>query len=316
MSRYIIENDQLKLTVSSVGAEMISLVKKDSGVEYLKGLGGDFWQRCAPLLFPINGRLWENTTLVNGKKYEMGTHGLSKLYDFVWDIFCDWYIELVKPRLGDKGSVTNLAAQRTLTYVLSNTLKLLHPFMPFITEEIWRSLPHSGDSIMISDYPEYKREFEFPQAEKEMGILISAIRAIRNRRSEMNVPPSRKAGIIVVSTYGDLFKSGEQFFIRLASASGVEVVGSHNGEGCVRIVTGESEIFIPLADMVDLDAERERLQKELAAAENEIARAEGKLANADFVARAPEKVVGAEKEKLEKYRSVAEKLRESIASLG
>ncbi len=251
----------------------------------------------------------------NLDKYELGV-AVSKLYDFVWDIFCDWYIELVKPRLGDKGSVTNLAAQRTLTYVLSNTLKLLHPFMPFITEEIWRSLPHSGDSIMISDYPEYKREFEFPQAEKEMGILISAIRAVRNRRSEMNVPPSRKAGIIVVSTYGDLFKSGEQFFIRLASASGVEVVGSHNGEGCVRIVTGDSEIFIPLADMVDLDAERERLQKELAAAENEIARAEGKLANADFVARAPEKVVGAEKEKLEKYRSVAEKLRESIASLG
>jgi valyl-tRNA synthetase len=250
----------------------------------------------------------------NIDKYELGI-AVSKLYDFIWDVFCDWYIELVKPRLQEKGSDTNIAAQNTLTYVLSNTLKLLHPFMPFITEEIWLSLPHKGESIMISDYPTVNESLNFPEAERTMEIMLTAIRAIRNRRAEMNVPPKRLANVIIATAEKELFADKEPFFTRLASASGITVVDKCDDEGTVRIVTNACEIFLPLADIVDTEAERERLTKELATAENEIKRAEGKLNNAEFVSKAPEKVVNAEKEKLAKFQELAEKLRASIASL-
>ncbi|MBO4276790.1 MAG: class I tRNA ligase family protein, partial [Clostridia bacterium] len=251
----------------------------------------------------------------NLDKYELGI-AVSKLYDFIWDIFCDWYIELVKPRLAEKDSETNIAAQATLTYVLSNTLKLLHPFMPFITEEIWQTLPHKGESIMISEYPRYNENLDFPQAVASVNALTESIRAIRNRRAEMNVPPSRKAHIIIVSPRGhELFDGKEAYFARLASASGVTVADKCDPEGAVRIVTGSCEIFIPLADMVDLEAERARLTKELEAAENEVKRAEGKLANTEFTQKAPEKVVNNEREKLEKYKALAEKLRASLESV-
>ena len=250
----------------------------------------------------------------NIDKYELGI-AVSKLYDFIWDVFCDWYIELVKPRLQEKGSASNIAAQNTLTYVLSNTLKLLHPFMPFITEEIWLSLPHNGESIMISDYPVVRPELDFPEAERNMDVMITAIRAIRNRRAEMNVPPKRLANVIIATGEKDLFADKEPFFTRLASASGITVVDKCEDEGTVRIVTNACEIFLPLADIVDTEAERERLNKELATAENEIKRAQGKLSNAEFVSKAPEKVVNAEKEKLARFMELAEKLKASIASL-
>ena len=251
----------------------------------------------------------------NLDKYELGI-AVQKLYDFIWDVFCDWYIELVKPRLAQKETETNIAAQAVLTYVLSNTMKLLHPFMPFITEEIWRSLPHSGESIMISAYPEYKPELDFPQDERKVGIMLEAIRAIRNRRAEMNVPPSRKAHVIIVAQEKALFEGKDKYFERLASAAGLTVAESCAEEGTVRIVTGSGEIFIPLADMVDLEAERARLQKELAAAEGEIKRAEGKLSNAEFTAKAPEKVVNAEREKLAAAKALYEKLQSSVKALG
>ncbi|MBE6691837.1 MAG: valine--tRNA ligase [Ruminococcaceae bacterium] len=250
----------------------------------------------------------------NLEKYELGM-AVSKLYDFIWDIFCDWYIELVKPRLAEKETETNLAAQATLTYVLSNTLKLLHPFMPFITEEIWLSLPHKGESIMVSDYPNVKPELDFPEAERNMEIMLSAIRAIRNRRAEMNVPPKRTAKVIIVTAEPSLFADKEPYFKRLASASEIVVTDKCDDEGTVRIVTDACEIFLPLADIVDTDAERQRLTKELQTVESEIKRAEGKLSNAEFVAKAPEKLVNAEKEKLEKFKALAEKLKASIASL-
>ena len=251
----------------------------------------------------------------NLDKYELGI-AVQKLYDFIWDVFCDWYIELVKPRLAQKETETNIAAQAALTYVLSNTMKLLHPFMPFITEEIWRSLPHSGESVMISAYPEYKPELDFPQDERKVGIMLEAIRAIRNRRAEMNVPPSRKAHVIIVAQEKALFEGKDKYFERLASAAGLTVAESCAEEGTVRIVTGSCEIFIPLADMVDLEAERARLQKELAAAEGEIKRAEGKLSNAEFTAKAPEKVVNAEREKLAAAKALYEKLQNSVKALG
>ncbi len=250
----------------------------------------------------------------NLERYELGI-AVSKLYDFIWDIFCDWYIELVKPRLAEKGSATNLAAQSTLTYVLSNTLKLLHPFMPFITEEIWLSLPHKGESIMVSAYPVVKEELSFPEAERNMDIMLEAIRAIRNRRAEMNVPPKRLAKVIIVTNEPLLFADKEAYFKRLASASEITVAAECSDEGTVRIVTNACEIFLPLADIVDADAERERLTKELETAENEIKRAMGKLNNAEFVSKAPEKVVNAEKEKLAKFTELAEKLKASIQSL-
>ncbi|MBQ1206267.1 MAG: class I tRNA ligase family protein, partial [Clostridia bacterium] len=250
----------------------------------------------------------------NIDRYELGI-AVSKLYDFIWDVFCDWYIELVKPRLQAKGSDTNIAAQNTLTYVLSNTLKLLHPFMPFITEEIWLSLPHKGESIMVSDYPTVSDALNFPEAERNMDIMLTAIRAIRNRRAEMNVPPKRLANVIIATAEKELFADKEPFFTRLASASGITVVDKCDDEGTVRIVTNACEIFLPLADIVDTDAERERLTKELANVENEIKRAQGKLNNAEFVSKAPEKVVNAEKEKLAKFQDLAEKLKASIASL-
>ncbi len=250
----------------------------------------------------------------NLDRYELGI-AVSKLYDFIWDVFCDWYIELVKPRLAEKGTATNVAAQSTLTYVLSNTLKLLHPFMPFITEEIWQSLPHNGESIMISDYPVVKAELDFPQSERNMDVMLTAIRAIRNRRAEMNVPPKRLAKVIIVTADKELFADKEPYFKRLASASGISVADECSDEGTVRIVTNACEIFLPLADIVDTEAEKERLSKELQNAENEIKRAQGKLNNAEFVQKAPEKVVNAEKEKLKKFEELAEKLRASINSL-
>lgn len=251
----------------------------------------------------------------NLDKYELGI-AVQKLYDFIWDVFCDWYIELVKPRLAQKETETNIAAQAVLTYVLSNTMKLLHPFMPFITEEIWRSLPHSGESVMISAYPEYKPELDFPRDERKVGIMLEAIRAIRNRRAEMNVPPSRKAHVIIVAQEKALFEGKDKYFERLASAAGLTVAENCAEEGTVRIVTGSCEIFIPLADMVDLEAERARLQKEIAAAEGEIKRAEGKLSNAEFTAKAPEKVVNAEREKLAAAKALYEKLQNSVKALG
>ena len=187
--------------------------------------------------------------------------------------------------------------------------------MPFITEEIWLSLPHKGESIMVSDYPTVRSELDFPTSERNMGIMLEAIRAIRNRRAEMNVPPKRTAKVIIVTSEPELFADKEPYFKRLASASEILVADKCDDEGTVRIVTEACEIFLPLADIVDSDAERQRLTKELETVESEIKRAEGKLANAEFVSKAPEKVVNAEKEKLEKFKTLAEKLKASIASL-
>ena len=252
----------------------------------------------------------------NLDKYELGI-AVSKLYDFIWDAFCDWYIELVKPRLFDKENATAKTAQYVLTYVLSNTMKLLHPFMPFITEEIWQHLPHEGESIVISSFPKYDEALSFEAEEKQMEIIMSAIAAVRNRRAEMNVPPSKKAKMIVVTDNKELFEKGIPFFQKLASASDVEVQSGKDGidSNAVNVVVEAAEIFLPLGDLVDKDKELERLQKEKAQLEGEIKRVEGKLNNPGFVAKAPEKVVAEEKEKGEKYKDMLEKVLESIKAL-
>lgn len=252
----------------------------------------------------------------NLDKFELGV-AVSKLYDFIWDNFCDWYIELVKPRLFDKENPTAKTAQYVLTYVLSNTMKLLHPFMPFITEEIWQHLPHEGESIVISDYPKYSEKLSFLQDEKDMELIMNAISAIRNRRAEMNVPPSKKAKVILVTDKADVFKKGAIFFEKLASASEIVIADNKDGidKSSVNIVVDSAEIFIPMGELVDKEKELERLKAEQKKLEGEIKRVEGKLSNEGFVAKAPQKVIDEEKEKGQKYSQMLEKVLESIRGL-
>lgn len=249
----------------------------------------------------------------NLDRFELGV-AVSKLYDFIWDDLCDWYIELVKPRLFDKGSEDARDAQYVLTYVLSNTMKLLHPFMPFITEEIWQHLPHEGESIVIERFPAYDPALSFPEAEHDMQLVMDAIGAVRNRRAEMNVPPSKKARILVVSDRAALYKDSEAFFMKLAGASEVDIAAGREDvpEGAVNIVVGGAELFLPMAELVDKQKELERLEKEKKDLEAEIDRVEKKLANQGFVAKAPQKVVDEERAKGDKYREMLEKVIASI----
>ena len=251
----------------------------------------------------------------NIDSYELGI-ALSKLYDFIWDIFCDWYIELLKPRLSAKETEDNPVAQNVIAWVLSNTMKLLHPFLPFITEEIWLALPHTGDSIMISSYPQTDPALDFPEDEASMDRIIELIKAVRNRRAEMNVPPSKKTTLYIVSAYGDTFNSGvSHFFTRLASASEVIYTGEFTGDNAVSIVTGSATAYIPLAEMIDTEKELARLTKELENTEKEIDRLTKKLSNGGFTSKAPAAVVEGEKAKLEKYRETLDGIKTAIANL-
>ncbi len=251
----------------------------------------------------------------NIDKFELGT-ALAKLYDFIWDYICDWYIELVKPRLFETNTdeKDRLDAQQTLTYVLSNTLKLLHPFMPFITEEIWQSLPHEGESIMISAYPEYDESLNFAKEEEDTERVIALIKAIRNRRSEMNVPPSKKAAVYIETQYADAFKNSEGAFMRLASASELILNSGYEGDG-INIITDCANAYIPLDQLIDKEKEIERLEKEKKVVLSEIARATGKLNNPGFVAKAPAKLIEEEKEKKEKFEETLRNLEQTIAKL-
>ena len=252
----------------------------------------------------------------NLDNFELGV-ALSNLYSFIWDDFCDWYIELVKTRLFDKESESGKTAQYVLTYVLSNTMKLLHPFMPFITEEIWLHLPHEGESIMISDWPVYDKALDFDEDEVKMQLIMDAISAIRNRRLEMNVPPSKKAKVIIVTDKAEVFTKGASFFEKLASASEVEVKESKDGidPSAVHIVVPSAEIFLPMDQLVDREKELARLNEEKKRLEGEIKRVEGKLSNKGFVDKAPQSVVDQEREKGEKYKEMLNKVLETIASL-
>ena len=253
----------------------------------------------------------------NLDNFELGV-AVSALYDFIWDVFCDWYIELVKPRLGDKGSARNGSAQRVLTYVLSNTLKLLHPFMPFITEEIWQTLPHSGDSIMISEYPSYSEALSFEAEESAMEGIIEVIRAVRNRRAEMNVPPSRKTKLIICPSESGVFTDGAVGYLeKLAGANEVIYMDTvpEETEKSIKLICNSAVVLIPMAEMVDTEAERARLEKERETALKELARLEGKLSNAEFMSKAPKKIVDAELEKKEKYTKLLESITNAINNL-
>ncbi len=251
----------------------------------------------------------------NLEKYELGI-AVQKLYDFIWDEFCDWYIEFVKPRFFAEGE-SNVTAQMVLTYVLSNTLKLLHPFMPFITEEIWQALPHEGESIMISEWPKASVELADSTAEAEMIGIMDAIKGIRNVRNEMNVPPSKKVKLYVVTHEKALFEQAGVFFEKLASASETEICEDKSGlpENTVSVVTAKAEILLPMDELVDREKEIERLTKEKTKLEGEIKRVEGKLSNKGFTDKAPVAVVEEERQKGEKYRAMLEKVMESLAKM-
>ena len=250
----------------------------------------------------------------NLERFELGI-AVAKLYDFIWDVFCDWYIEIAKIRLqSGEGADT---AKAVLVYVLTDILKLLHPFMPFITEEIYQAIPHDTESIMISKWPEYDPTLSFADEEAQMEKIMDAIRAIRNRRAEMNIPPSKKSKVYVETAFADVFAVGSEFIKRLAYASDVEIADAFGDLGnTVTIVTNNAKIYIPLGDLVDFEAEAKRLQKELAAAEEKLAFINKKLDNPGFVNKAPEKVVQQNRDEAAKLTEKIANLRSSLENLG
>ena len=259
-----------------------------------------------------------NTTVAevtaNLDKFELGVAS-AKLYEFVWDVLCDWYIELVKPRLFEKDTESCKNAQSVLLYVLSGTLKLLHPFMPFITECIWSHLGFDKP-LIVAEWPQYDESLDFRAECGAMERVIAAIRALRNVRAQMNVPPSKKAKLYVVSEYADSFNADTAvFFTKLASASEVVLVDSYDADGSVSVVSEGAKLYIPMAEIVDLEKERARLEKEKENAEKEIARVNGKLSNASFTDKAPAAVVEAERAKLAKYTEMLANVKDMLAKL-
>ena len=255
----------------------------------------------------------------NMEKYELGI-AVQKVYDFIWEEFCDWYIEMVKPRLYNDEDTTKAAALWTLKTVLGGALKLLHPYMPFITEEIFCTLNPQEESIMISAWPEWKEEWNFEKEENDVELIKEAVRSIRGVRTEMNVPPSKKATVYVVSeekTVRDTFMNGKVFFATLAGASEVLVQGDKTGiaDDAVSAVIHQAVIYIPFAELVDIEKEIQRLEKEEARLEKELARVNGMLSNERFISKAPQTKIDEEKGKLEKYTQMMEQVKERLQQL-
>ena len=253
----------------------------------------------------------------NMDAYELGVAS-AKVYDFIWDTYCDWYIELTKARLYGEDEKSKLAAQKVLVYVLDQFLRLLHPFMPFITEEIWQALPHDGEALMIARYPEYTESLAFPAEERDFEMVMNAIRAVRSRRAEMNVPPSRKAHLFITTDRQDAFRSGEIYITKLAYAEQITISSElpADAEKMVSAVTEEAKLFMPMAELIDLDKERARLEKELEKARKNYEGQMRKLSNENFISRAPEAVVQTERERAEKAKALVENLEASLKNLG
>ena len=248
--------------------------------------------------------------------YEIGVAS-AKVYDFIWDTYCDWYIELTKTRLNGEDEQSKLVAQNVLCYVLIQLLKLLHPFMPFITEEIFQALPHEGDFIMTAQWPEYQESLHFPAEETAMEAVMDTIKAIRVRRAEMNVPPSKKAEVLLVTATPEVYQQGLHFIQRLAYASAVTFAESAPADAAkmVSVVTHNATAYMPMAELVDIAAELERINKEIEKAKNGLRIVEQKLSNEKFVSKAPEAVVTAEKEKAAKYSELIAKLESSAKAM-
>ena len=252
----------------------------------------------------------------NLEAYELGVAS-AKIYDFIWDTYCDWYIELTKTRLNGEDEAAKLAAENVLCYVLLRIMELLHPFMPFITEEIWQALPHEGDYLITAKWPEYQDALHFPEAETAMEAVKDAISAIRARRAEMNVPPSRKAQVVIVAAQPENYQMGAHFITRMAYASELTVQTAAPADltVMVTVATHDATIYMPMAELVDIAKELARIAAERKKAEENLQRIEAKLANESFTSRAPENVVNAEREKAEKARALIAKLDESAAAM-
>ena len=252
----------------------------------------------------------------NMEKYELGL-AAQKVYDFIWSEFCDWYIEMAKPRLYGDDALVKENVCAVLKHVLIDALKLLHPFMPFITEEIYTEFLDAGESIMISEYPKYNCAYEFLDDENDMNEGMEIIKGVRNIRSQMNVPPSKKAKVLIKTDKPEKTNNIRAYIEKLASASEVRILtdGENPPEGAASCVFAAGEVFLPLGELIDIEKELARLFKEKDNLNNEIARASSKLSNEKFIAKAPEKVVAEEKEKLAKYTVMLEKLEERIVSL-
>ena len=274
----------------------------------------DLEQEDKWVLSKLNTLIREVTA--NLDAYEIGVAS-SKVYDFIWDTYCDWYIELTKTRLYSENEKSKLAAQKVLVYVLDQTLRLLHPFMPFITEEIWQAIPHAGKFLISAEWPVYREEFAFGAEEAAMEQIIEAITALRARRAEMNVPMSRKVNLTIAASQPEVFEAGKAFFLRLAGAEDVKVCGMEAAEaasgddGLVEVTTHAARLFMPLAELVDFEKELARIAKEKENCLKQIALFESKLSNEAFVSRAPEKVVNDQKEKLAKNQALLAQLIES-----
>ena len=273
--------------------------------------GADKW-----ILSKVNTLAQDVTA--NMDKFELGI-AVQKLYDFIWEEFCDWYIEMVKPRLYNEEDQTKAAALWTLKTVLTNALKLLHPYMPFITEEIYRNLT-GEESIMISAWPEFKAEWSFQKEEAEVELIKEAVRSIRNVRSSMNVPPSKKAHVIVVSEkpqVREVFEGSKAFFGTLSYASQVTVQEDKSGigEDAVSALIPDAAVYMPFAELVDLEKEIERLKKEEERLTKELARVNGMLSNEKFISKAPQSKIDEEKEKLEKYTQMMNQVKEHLSAL-
>ncbi|HZJ78664.1 MAG TPA: valine--tRNA ligase [Clostridia bacterium] len=328
--------DALRFTLATGNSPGNDMRFSDDKVESSRNFANKLWNAARFILMNLsenepNPHIHENISLEdkwilsrvnslvkevteNLEKFELGI-AVQKLYEFIWDVFCDWYIELAKIRLQQGGEKAE-PAKAVLIYVISNTLKLLHPFMPFITEEIWQTLPHDGESIMISDWPKYNKELEFSNEEIEMERIMAAVKAIRNRRAEMNIPPSRKAKLFIETDYKSTFKSATVIFQKLASASEVEVGDNYNVDGAVSIVTNDSKIFIPMGELVDFESERKRLKKEIENTSKQLDGINAKLNNHNFVSKAPEAVVAAQREKAKVLSDKIDMIKDSLSKLG
>ena len=252
----------------------------------------------------------------NLDRYELGI-AAQKIYDFIWDSYCDWYIELTKPRLNGGDEQVKEGAERVLLYVLTDILKLLHPFMPYITEEIFQAIPHEGEALIIAPYPKYDAALSFPEDEAGFELIMDAVKAVRSRRAEMNVPPSKRPRLIISSDRPEVFEAGRAYLSKLAYAGEVDIVSEApaDTDGMVSVVTGSAKMFMPMAELVDLEKERARIEKELEKARAQLEAQNKKLANEAFVSRAPEAVVNAERERAEKAKALIANLEESLAKL-
>ncbi len=332
--------DALRFTLATGNSPGNDMRFSDDKVEASRNFANKLWNAARFVLMNLEGKepapyipeklaledkwiLTKYNTVVkevtdNLEKFELGI-AVQKLYDFIWDVLCDWYIEICKIRLSSDNEELKKTARAVLVYVMSNTLKLLHPFMPFITEEIWQTLPHDGESVMISPWPVYDENYVFFDDEEKMEHIMTAVRAVRNRRAEMNVPPSKKARLDIVTKEQELFSEGAKFFQRLASAAGVAVSDDEavfELDGSVSVVTDIATIYMPMAELVDFEAERKRLNKELDEVEKKLSQINGKLNNQGFLAKAPANVIEEQKANQIKLNEKAALLKASIAKLG